>query len=412
MAGMELPRRVLIVEDDPMIVRQLSNFLERNKIAISTAVDLSTALYQLKTQPVEAALISVEFKQLPGLAVAQKIRLLKADLKSGMGIVMMRGAREMKKEESSLYNELGNMESIAKPFEPVQILAYLARALRTFRSHVAYEELNGKIIQFYRGTGDLAKAIDVVKKKMAEIGDRGIDLLMSLYEEAGDAESLLTLTSKVMERPDRKEDIRLINRRGHALMKLGRFEEARNFLELADTLAPSNIARMSEMADMYLAVNEPEKSLKVSEKLLDLNPEEADMKFNVMGNLMQKGHVELARQLCQRTASPQEIVRHYNNKGVLLAKESKQSEALLLYNQALSFYPEHPENYRILFNIALAHINHKQGEYVKDARAALDHCLSLNPGFEKAKALRDKLSKPATASAGNPAPEAKSDEAA
>ena len=90
-------------------------------------------------------------------------------------------------------------------------------------------------------------------------------------------------------------------------------------------------------------------------------------------------------QFGKETAKPMEIVRHYNNKGVMLSKDGNVAQALIEYNRALRFYPQFKENFRIYYNVALAHLQIKTKEAYLEAQRQLKHCLELSPEFDKAK---------------------------
>ena len=99
------------------------------------------------------------------------------------------------------------------------------------------------------------------------------------------------------------------------------------------------------------------------------------------------GFDDQAIQFGKDHAQPIEIVRHYNNKGVLLSKDGSTDKALTEYQRALRFYPKFRENYRILYNVALANIGLKTRDSLKVAHQSLLKCLELAPDFEKAKTL-------------------------
>ena len=101
--------------------------------------------------------------------------------------------------------------------------------------------------------------------------------------------------------------------------------------------------------------------------------------------LFNEGFDEHAVKFGKDTANPMEIVRHYNNKGVMLSKQDNREGAIAEYNRALQFYPKFKENYRIHYNIALALTNTKNRESFTKAREELLRCLKLSPNFEKAK---------------------------
>jgi tetratricopeptide (TPR) repeat protein len=243
----------------------------------------------------------------------------------------------------------------------------------------------------------MEKAAEAVKKKMSEIGPRGPFLLVELYKDAGEYEAALNIVIKLMEQSP-KEDIKLINLRGTLLMMLKRFDEARPYLEKAESMAPANMERLSVMADLYLQVNEPDKSSEKFQTLISLRPDQPETKFTAMDALMAHGFAKHAKKLCDATTMPKEIIRHYNNKGVMLTKEGKHDEAIKLYDYALTYFPDYMENYRIMYNIVLAKLHLKEKGYVKECIALLEKCVTMAPDFDKAqKALRtlhDAIKKP------------------
>jgi tetratricopeptide (TPR) repeat protein len=150
---------------------------------------------------------------------------------------------------------------------------------------------------------------------------------------------------------------------------------------------------MNQLAQMYLQAKEPEKSVAMFKQLIQLNPESPEYKFDVFKKLYDAGYDEHAVSFGKEVAQPMEIVRHYNNKGVLLAKDGKQEEALLEYTRALKFFPKFKENYRIYYNMALAHIARKtKPDYIK-ADEYMTKTLELDPTFEKGKATQAMLKK-------------------
>ena len=154
-----------------------------------------------------------------------------------------------------------------------------------------------------------------------------------------------------------------------------------------------NIQRLEQMAEMYLKMKSPDKGMAKLRQLVDLNPENPDYKFAAMQKLFDHGFDDHAQQFGRSLVSPMDIVRHYNNKGVALSKSGEPAKALSEYQRALEFFPKFKENYRILYNIALANIGKKDPVSLKAAEDALKKCLSLNPDFEKAKTALAAISK-------------------
>jgi tetratricopeptide (TPR) repeat protein len=199
------------------------------------------------------------------------------------------------------------------------------------------------------------------------------------------AEALQIADAVLGKKPD---DIAVNNTKGRLLLKMGQTAKAREFLEKADKAAPMNIDRVKAMADMYLKLNDPNASVDKMKQLIALNPEQKDLKFDLFRDLETSGFIDHAIGLCKETTLPAEVVRHYNNKGVLLSKEGLNEKALEEYKASLKFYPSFKENYRIFFNIAIAEANQKTPESLQRAAIALDKCLELCPDFEKGQNLR------------------------
>jgi tetratricopeptide (TPR) repeat protein len=147
------------------------------------------------------------------------------------------------------------------------------------------------------------------------------------------------------------------------------------------------------MATLYLQTKEPQKSVEKFKELVKLKPESPDYKFEAFKKLYDAGYDEYAIAFGKEVAQPMEVVRHYNNKGVLLAKDGKVKEAIEEYTRALRFFPQFKENFRIYYNLALAHLQLKTAEDIKSAETFLKKALELEPTFEKAKASLTSLPK-------------------
>jgi tetratricopeptide (TPR) repeat protein len=176
-------------------------------------------------------------------------------------------------------------------------------------------------------------------------------------------------------------------------MRLGKFAEAKACLMKSDELAPQNIERLNEMATAFLHLKDPENSVKKFKEILDLSPENPDVKFEMFSKLYDFGYDEHAVKFGKETAKPMEIVRHYNNKGVMLSKDGKTNDAVSEYQRALKFFPQFKENYRIHFNIALAKLQTKTREGYEEAAVCLRKCLELEPTFDKAKKTLETIEK-------------------
>lgn len=388
--GHNLPPKILIVDDDPAVAQGLDEPLSKYNIKVDKAASLETALYLFNTNRYEVCLLEVEFAPLPGLAFVQKWRAHDIAEKRSTAFVMMTGNKSSD-SNAGLMKELGDLETINKPFAVIQLLPYLSRGQATRKRLLAYLDMKSKVVDFYEKSNDFDKAAAQVQKRLPELGVKGLNMLYELYEKANRFEDALNLVGPMLEKD--QNNISLLNAKGRLLMRLGRFVEAKECLVKADNLAPQNIERLNEVATAYLHLKDPENSIKKFKEILDLNPEKPDLKFEMFSKLYEAGYDEHAVTFGKETAKPMEIVRHYNNKGVMLSKDGFTDQALIDYHRALRFYPQFKENYRIHFNIALANIQARSIESYMEAERNLNRCLELSPEFEKAKNTLDTLTK-------------------
>lgn len=375
-----LPKKILLIEDDTTIAEAVTSFLKKHNIAVVRALDIETAMYQFNQQLFEIVVVELEFSSLPGLAVVQKIRGNPAEERRSAGIVITSG-QQRKSQDDGLMHELGDMEIIQKPLTDIKMLPALARALQRKRGLKEYELIRSVCYDMVQKKNDLGGAINLLKQNLPKIGQRGISLMAHLYEESGQVQDALkTVDTLLSKNPD---DIAMLNSKGRLLLKMGDAGKARELLEKADRLAPQNIERIRNMASMYLKLQDPKASTAKMKELIALSPENKDLKFDLFRDLETAGYVEAAIGLCRETTLPAEVVRFYNNKGVMLSKTGDNKMALAEYTSALRFYPTFTENYRIHFNIAIAEANQKSIESLQRAESALHKCLELSPNFDK-----------------------------
>lgn len=388
-----MPGKILVIDDDPAFLNSLEQMFAKHQITVLKASDLDSALYLYNQNRFDVVLIELDFGPLPGLAFIQKWRQHDISEKRHTGFIVMASNQRTSGQEG-LAKELDDIEIVAKPFKDIQILPVLAKAAATKQRLLTFAEFKDKIVTPYVKSGNTQKAIDKVQGMIAQIGDKGRKLLLDIYEGASRWQDTLDTALKMLE--TKQNDIGLNNTAGRMYMKLGKFTLAKPFIEKADQLAPQNIDRLTELATMYLKLKEPEKSVERFKELIKLNPEQPDYKFEAFKKLYDAGYDSHAIAFGKEVANPMEIVRHYNNKGVLLAKDGKLLEAIEEYGRALKFYPKFKENYRIYYNLALAHLQLKTSDDAKKAEVFLLKALELEPTYEKAKTALATLTKTAS----------------
>jgi tetratricopeptide (TPR) repeat protein len=383
LADSNLPTKILIIDDDPSVGTALENAMARHKITVVKASDLETALYKFNTERFEVVIVELEFGPLPGLALIQKWRAHDVFEKRNTGFIVAASSQRSAGQDN-LTSELSDIETITKPIKDIQLLSVLAKALGNKNKSQFFAEAKVRVIDPYLKQGHTQKAADKATSMIPEVGNKAERLLLDIYETSDRFKDCLDTAVKML--ITAPNDINLIGTAGRMHMKLGNFKEAKTYLEKADQLAPQNIERLNALASMYIQSKDPAKSVGVFKELIKLNPESPDYRFEAFKQLYDAGFDEQAVTLGKEVAKPMEIVRHYNNKGVMLSKDGMVAEALLEYKRALMFYPKFKDNFRIYYNMALAHMSLKTPDDLAQAKNFFTKALDLEPTFDKAKA--------------------------
>lgn len=114
--------RILIVEDEPQILRLLSAAAERGGYRVTTATTGREALHLARSSPPDAALIDLGLPDRDGIELIKQF----ADLAI---VVMVVSARD-EVSEKIVALDLGATDYVVKPFDTDELLARLRAALR------------------------------------------------------------------------------------------------------------------------------------------------------------------------------------------------------------------------------------------------------------------------------------------
>lgn len=385
-----LPKKVLVVDDDQSVLNEVEKLLGSYKIAVVKAIDWETALYHFNQSKFDLTIIELELEGMPGTALLQKWLNHDVESKRETGHIISVSKNRTKSDEA-LVKEFQDVGLIAKPFSIGSLLSVLSNMMNRNKKAVVLSAVKDKIIDPLLSEGDYEKAISIAKEKLMPLGSKGLFMTAEVLEEAGKFEDALKIASKLSSSD--QGNMAYMNLIGRIHMRQGNLDEAQRAFETADKVAPNNIQRLYDMAELYLAQNAPDKSVEKYKTLLELSPEKEDLKYDFYKRLLDAGFSECAQDFCRQTSTPKELIRHYNNMGVMYAKKGNFDQAIHDYSIAKNLIPGVKELYKILFNKALAHINLKKKEHLLEANDLLKECLELNPEFDKAKEKMELLAK-------------------
>jgi DNA-binding response OmpR family regulator len=121
-----VPRRILVVDDDPTVAEVVSGYLQRAGYAVDRAVDGRAALDQAATRRPDLVVLDLMLPEIDGLEVCRRLRA--EPLSHTVPIVMLTAKGD--EHDRILGLELGADDYVTKPFSPRELVLRIQSVLR------------------------------------------------------------------------------------------------------------------------------------------------------------------------------------------------------------------------------------------------------------------------------------------
>ncbi len=126
-------KTILVVDDEPKIVKLVRDYLERAGFGVQVATDGKSAFSLARTEKPDLIVLDLGLPQMDGLDVTRELRKL-----SNVPIIMLTARSEESDKLVGL--ELGADDYITKPFSPKELVARVRAVLRRMESATASPE--------------------------------------------------------------------------------------------------------------------------------------------------------------------------------------------------------------------------------------------------------------------------------
>lgn len=143
-----MPKRVLVVDDEKLIVKGIRFSLEQDDMEVDTAYDGEEALEKAKSNEYDIILLDLMLPKMDGLTVCQQIREF-----SDVPIIMLTAKGEDMDKIMGL--DYGADDYITKPFNILEVKARIKAIMRRTGTRSQPQE-SGKVIE----AGDLRMDVD------------------------------------------------------------------------------------------------------------------------------------------------------------------------------------------------------------------------------------------------------------
>jgi len=122
-----MPRKILVVDDEPLIVKGLKFNLQQDGYQVDTAFDGREALRMISEGDYDLVLLDLMLPEMDGLSVCQQVREF-----SEVPIIMVTAKNDDMDKIMGL--EYGADDYIAKPFNILEVKARVKSVMRRFRT--------------------------------------------------------------------------------------------------------------------------------------------------------------------------------------------------------------------------------------------------------------------------------------
>jgi two-component system alkaline phosphatase synthesis response regulator PhoP len=176
---------ILVVDDEPKIVKQARDYLERSGFRVVTAGDGKTALAVARHERPGLIVLDLNLPEMDGLDVCRALRR-----ESDVPIIML--TARVEETDKLIGLELGADDYVTKPFSP-RVLVARARAVLRRVQATGQATPAAEVYRFGDVTFDVAARHCVVGEQTVPLTPTEFDLLYALVRHPGQALSRMQL---------------------------------------------------------------------------------------------------------------------------------------------------------------------------------------------------------------------------
>ncbi|MCH6258458.1 response regulator transcription factor [Puniceicoccaceae bacterium K14] len=181
--------RILVVEDNPVLQKQLKRSLREQAYAVDTANDGEEGIYKLENWPYDLVVLDVNLPGIDGFEVLRRLRKTKET-----PVILLTARDEVYDRVNGL--DFGADDFLGKPFEMNELLARIRSILRRSRNSTSPNITIGDI-QINMNTGKVFRGDEEVALTSMEYS-----ILLKLSSELGKIISTQELLDAVLDEND------------------------------------------------------------------------------------------------------------------------------------------------------------------------------------------------------------------
>ncbi|RYZ54955.1 MAG: response regulator [Proteobacteria bacterium] len=351
-------KSAVIVESDSAIQKDLSTALKEMGVEkVEVFSDGRTALEFLKANG-DNDLIIQEWK-IP--QITGPLFLQKAKDEGGQTAPFILYTSLIDQNDSQFLKEMGVACVMTKPTSRTDIIKNIIWTVQQERSPTEKKALERKFRQAL-DQKNLAEAKAIMGTYVQGQVSAGAKLLMEaeLCYYEGDYERARELAFGSLKNSG--DSIFVLNLLGKIMMQLRDVVTALKCFEKAQELAPQNLSRLCQIAEIQADLGQDEKSEASLAAVSDVDPDSEQLKETRVKIAINSG-TDDAKQLMGQLKDAENVVSYMNNLAVAMARCGKVEDGINQYKKTMNSIPDERKDLisTVQFNLALAHL--RAGEF-------------------------------------------------
>ncbi len=167
-----MSKKILVVDDEPQIVKVVKAYLEKSGYQVITAADGQTALTAFRQEKPDFMILDLNLPGMDGLDVCRAVRR-----ESNIPILML--TARVEETDRLIGLELGADDYVVKPFSPREVAA----RVRTILRRTTTETLESNVIEVGQLKIDLEQHTVMLGSRLVELTPTEFDILAVLARQ-------------------------------------------------------------------------------------------------------------------------------------------------------------------------------------------------------------------------------------
>lgn len=377
-------KTAMIVDNDSSIQNELKNALQEMGVEnIQVFSDGKAAMEFVKNKGnPDVVLHEWKIPRLTGPLFLQKAR---EELGQTTPFILYSGLVD--KSDAPFIREMGVSYVIPKPTQRTDLIKSIIWAIQQERVPTEKSAVERKVRQFLAN-----KQIDKAEPLAQQyIGDASISIGARQLMEAemayakGQFDKARDFTVESLKNSG--DSIFVLNLLGKIMMQLRDLDTALKCFQKAQNIAPQNVERLCQIAEIHAELGDNEKADEALNKVDDLDPGGEKSKETKAKIAINSGDSVTAKQIMNQLRAVEGIVSYMNNKAVAMARCGKVEEGIEQYKKTLESIPDDRADTLavVQFNLALAYL---RANMTDDAKRYLTTCSQSSSLRMQERALR------------------------